>query len=623
MREWVTIAELAELGHPALPASERGLRRLAAEAWQADPARWRIEGGAVHYHVSLLPAGARHALARTGNGTRPQSPVWAAFERLPEGLRKEAMRRHRLVVEACDAAAGSRKSVAVIRMAEAHGIAAATLRGWLRLVKGVPRADWLPALAPRHAGRTAQADCDPRAWDCIVADYLRPECPAFSACYERLRDAAATHGWAPVPSERTLRRRLEREVPRAARVMARAGREKAQRVYPAQRRTRAHFAPLEAVNADGHTFDVFVTLPGRPKPFRPVLLAVQDLYSGKIVGWRMGESECWPLVRLAFLDVLSRHGIPAHAWLDNGRAFASKWMTGGTVNRFRFKVREGEPEGLLTSVGVQVHWTTPYHGQAKPIERAFGDLCETIARHPACAGAYTGRSTQHKPDNHGSRAIPFERFEELVAAEIARHNARPGRRAAACAGRSFDATFAEAMETALVTRASAAQLRLFALASDLVRADRESGEIRLHGSRYWCEALVEHAGRQVIARFDPQDLAAGVSVCAPDGRFIAEAPLIGDARFDDLDAARAHARARGEFLRASRAALEAERRLSVADVADLLPAPAPEAPAARPAAVRLVAGASGRAAEVPEWDGAALSRVVDLMDRGVLRPRDE
>jgi len=39
--------------------------------------------------------------------------------------------------------------------------------------------------------------------------------------------------------------------------------------------------------------------------------------------------------------------------------------------------------------------------------------------------------------------------------------------------------------------------------------------------------------------------------------------------------------------------------------------------------VRLVAGASGRAAEVPEWDGAALSRVVDLMDRGVLRPRDE
>lgn len=622
MREWVSLAELLALGHPALPESERGLRRMAVEAWRQDPARWRIEGGGAVYHISLMPWAVRQALLGSGSGPRPASAVWNDFERLSEGARKEAWRRQRIVIEATDLAAYEGRTGACLTVAGRHGIPLSTLRSWLRLVRDVPRADWLPALAPRRAGRTARADCDPRAWDFIAADYLRPEQPAFSACYERLRDAAAEHGWAPVPSERTLRRRLEREVPRGARVMARSGREGAQRVYPAQRRTRAHFAPLEAVNADGHTFDVFVTLPGRERPFRPVLVAVQDLFSGKIVGWRLGESECWPLVRLAFLDVLRGHGIPGHAWLDNGRAFASKWMTGGTVNRFRFRFREGEPEGLLTGVGVQVHWTTPYHGQAKPIERAFLDLCETIARHPACAGAYTGRSTQHKPVNHGSRAIPFAEFEALVAAEIARHNARPGRRAAACAGRSFDQTFAEAIGEALVTRASAAQLRLFALASDLVRAHRESGEIRLAGNRYWGEALVEHAGQQVVARFDPQDLAAPVAVYTPDGRLIAEAEAIGDVRFDDLDAARAHARARGDWLRAQRAALEAERRLDVSDVAALLPRPAPAAAQPdRPAAVRLVAGGRARSAEA--FDEAGFSRVIDLMDRGVLRPAED
>jgi hypothetical protein len=50
-------------------------------------------------------------------------------------------------------------------------VSPATLRGWLRLVKGVPRSEWLPALAPRHKGRVKTADCDPRAWEMLVADF--------------------------------------------------------------------------------------------------------------------------------------------------------------------------------------------------------------------------------------------------------------------------------------------------------------------------------------------------------------------------------------------------------------------------------------------------------------------
>ncbi|PWE29991.1 hypothetical protein DDZ14_16250 [Maritimibacter sp. 55A14] len=626
MSEWLSLAELLDLGHPSLPGSDRGLRKLAAEKWRADPGRYRVEAGGVHYHVSLLPGDVRAALAvksaEEATDKTAANPVWAGFERLSKRAQAEARERLGAVEQIVALERTSTQAVAIERVSRIVGKSPSTLRNWRALVRGVPRPDWLAVLAPRRAGRSAVAACDSRAWDFLVADYLRPEQPAFTACFARLCEAAAEHGWAPIPAERTLRRRIEREIPRAARKLARSGRETAARIYPHQTRDRSHFAPLQAINADGHTFDVFVREPGREKPFRPVMVAIQDLYSGMIVGWRLGQSECWPLVRLAFLDMMKTHGIPEEAWLDNGRAFASKWMTGGQVNRFRFKVKPGEPEGLLTDVGVRVHWTTPYHGQAKPIERAFRDLCETIAKHPACAGAYTGNSPMAKPENYGSRAIPFAEFEALVAAEITRHNARPGRRAANCAGRSFAETYAQAAKDAIIARASESQLRLFALASDLVSAHRENGEVRLAGNRYWAPQLVEHAGRRLILRFDPQALHDGVAAYAVDGRFICEAELLEAGRFDDMEAARTHAKARRAYGRAIEEVLAVERRLDISDVAEMLPKGTPEAPRAQPAAVRLVAG-GGTAQATAAWQGnEAFSRAIDMMDRGVLRMPD-
>ncbi len=141
-------------------------------------------------------------------------------------------------------------------------------------------------------------------------------------------------------------------------------------------------------------------------------------------------------------------------------------MTGGMRTRFRFTIRDDEPEGILKLLGIQVHWTTPYHGQSKPIERMWRDLCEEIARHPACSGAYTGGDPTAKPDNYGSRAIPIENFEVLVAQEMLRHATKPGRRAAACAGRSIAETFLASLAAKPAAHADPAQLRLFLCAAE-------------------------------------------------------------------------------------------------------------------------------------------------------------
>ncbi len=61
------------------------------------------------------------------------------------------------------------------------------------------------------------------------------------------------------------------------------------------------------------------------------------------MAWRIGLNESSTLVRLAFADLLKNHGVPQAVLLDNGRAFASKWLTGGAKNRFRFKIKAEEP----------------------------------------------------------------------------------------------------------------------------------------------------------------------------------------------------------------------------------------------------------------------------------------
>ncbi len=101
------------------------------------------------------------------------------------------------------------------------------------------------------------------------------------------------------------------------------------------------FHALEAVNADGHKFDVFVEWPigNETRIVRPVLVGFQDIFSGTILSGRIDISENKETVRLVFGDMVEKYGIPKLCYLDNGRSFASKWLTGGVPNRCRFKVR--------------------------------------------------------------------------------------------------------------------------------------------------------------------------------------------------------------------------------------------------------------------------------------------
>jgi transposase InsO family protein len=611
---YFTAAECASL----LGCNERSFRRIAEKrGWKKDKSKARLRANATagrpqwEYHFSLFDDDLQarllvvHGAAANDTRSQNQNQLWQAYEAAPRKQKSIAQYRLDILCEIDHLVknAGLTETAATACISSQHDISSASIWNWKTLVKGVNRSDWLAALLPQYVSTAKRADIHPDAWDWFVSDYLRPEEPKITACYRRLIEQASKRDWGEIPHERSLRRRLKAEVPRAVQILKRKGRDKAKTLLPAQRRTVKGLHAMEAVNMDGHRFDVFVNWAGHEKPIRPMLIALQDIYSRKIVAWRLDDSENKETVRLVIGDMVETWGIPDVITMDNGRAFASKWISGGFSNRFRFKVNETDPDGLLYKLGIEVHWAQPGHGQAKPIERAFGDLAEAIAKHPLCAGAYTGNNPIDKPASYGTKVVDQDVFKALVDQEIAAHNARQGRRTEMAQGRSFDDAFAESYENAIVRRPSQAQKAFWLMAADRIRCQRGSGEIHFEGNRYWHDALNQYDGKQVIIRFDPDNLHQPIRVYDASDVFICEAKNIADVGFYDKREARLHARDVKSLLKATRDKADMIAKLDAAELGRLSEAgkleEQPEKPTIKPKVQRLATPRKTRGGAMP------------------------
>lgn len=675
----LSAAELA--GLPGMPTSERGVRlRATDQAWPSRP-REKRRGGGREYPVSCLPPEAQAALASVSLSTiSPLSPsappgsgesfssasaasnspsgaqisatpaahraesLAAMFDAKPEKLKAKARARLAVVQEYHQLLArGFNRDQVESAVISVCGISTATLWRLLDLVKGKPEHLWLHELCPAYAGRTALAAFSDAAWESFKADYLRAERPTLSSCYWRMKRAAPAHGWT-VPSEKTVLRRVEREIPRAARVLAREGKKAALALYPSQVRSRAALSALSIINGDGYKHNVW-TVFADGEIARAKTWFWQDVYSSKIIGWRTDKTEHTDVIRLSFGDVVEQYGIPEAAILDNTLAAANKTMSGGIRTRYRFRVRDDEPLGVFPLLGVEVKWATPGHGQAKPIERAFGigGIGELVDKHPELAGAWTGGGTDDKPEySEGKRgankAVPIAQLEELIAREVAAWNAKQGRRSPMHRGRSFDEVFNESYARSTIRRASEAQRRLWLLATEPVTAGRRDGSITLdagrisrtdvaptQANRYWNDALVDYAGRQVVARFDPRQLHEGIHVYTLDGRWICYAACIAAEGFADQNAGREHQRARRTFVKGAKLQLQGAVRMGALEAAKFQPGAVKDAAEATIPAPKVVRPEFGSLIERPRIEPRALDAseqsFVAEAEAAVIEPR--
>ncbi|AKO97657.1 Mu transposase, Mu DNA binding protein, I gamma subdomain/Bacteriophage Mu transposase [Marinovum algicola DG 898] len=601
-RVWWTPEQMAEAALADMPTTARRINAMAARfnrrAAPGKARRRRGKGGGWEYHWSLLPMRAQQALLESAAEDKPdrvsRGEAWEWFEALPEKAQAEAQRRLYAIqkVEAL-VLGGMGRDLAAREVARVTGVSPRTIWNWFGLIEGVRSDDRLPYLAPKHRAakrsNVRRVEVSEEFWEILTSDYLREEGPGFASCYRRAVRIAREHGW-KFGSERVMRNRLDAEVSQLTQVLCRKGVDALKALYPAQTRDRLALHALEAVNADYHRFDVFVRWPADPglttaedEIVRPQLVVFQDIYSGRILSWRLDRTPNKVGVSLALGDMIERFGIPYHVLLDNGREFANKFLTGGVKTRFRFKVKDDDIPGILTTLGCEIHWATPYSGQSKPVERGFRDLAEDIAKDPRFAGAYTGNRPDAKPENYGSKAIPLDTFIRVVAEGIEEHNSRPGRRGQTTAGRSILETFEESYAAAPIRKATPAQRRLWLMGAEGVQADRRNGLVRFMGNEYHAEWMYEIAGQKVVARFDPADLRAPLHIYALSGAYLGEAECRVAAGFLDLEEARQHNSARKRWMKAEKEAAKAARKFRAQELGGYLdglaaraPVPAPE-----------------------------------------------
>ncbi|MHB9074619.1 MAG: Mu transposase C-terminal domain-containing protein [Desulfobaccales bacterium] len=285
-----------------------------------------------------------------------------------------------------------------------------------------------------------------------------------------------------------------------------------------------NFEVGDVLVADGHTLNWETLNPWTGKPKRMTLILWWDMKSSFPLGWEVMPSENTQAIAAALRRAILRLGVtPKVAYLDNGRAFGSKYFGGKNLKECGF-------EGLYARLGVRPVYAWPYHGQSKPIERFFGTFGE-IER---LAPSYTGTNIMDKPawrsrgeklhvrmhqKMTGGQVPTLEDTLKVIAAWFDEHVQRPQR--GKLAGRTPLEVFLEWYHRPEAGPGVDEEELRHLMMSETVKTIGRNG-ISLPGKGHYYSEELYGRKHQVLVRYDDQDPRA-VWIYGPDGEFICRA----------------------------------------------------------------------------------------------------
>lgn len=501
----------------------------------------------------------QHVSAATSDQAYREA-LWAGFEKAETGRQQEARRRFEIVLafKKLEQAGGRQQNILrVLKEQFGKGTSKTTIWRYLETIEGHEQGDWLPLLLPEWKGKTVCAPFTDEAWEYIRADYFRQSKPSLSACIRRARKLAVEKGW-QIPSYDTVKAKAD-AVPHDEKVFLREGPRALETLYPAQKR-------LFTMNlhdiwcADGHKADVFV-IDETGEIFRPMVMAWMELRSRTILGYAVAKSETSDLVRRALHQAITRsNAVPREALLDNGRAFASKEITGGVPNRYRFNVNEDDPLGALPLLGIGVIWATPGRGQVKPIEPFWRHLTE-MAKRREFEKAYCGNTPDAKPENFDQKnAVPLAVFKRVLDETMADYHVME-HSGNGMNGKTPLQVYEELRQSTSIRQPTTAQIRICLLTAEATKLKGEEGSIQIGGNRYWSPQVGElNRKRTYTVRQNPEDAREPVMLYLNEV-FICEVPLFGDADFRDRAAGKEHNSNRRKWMKSVKNSDEALAKL--------------------------------------------------------------
>lgn len=333
-------------------------------------------------------------------------------------------------------------------------------------------------------------------------------------------------GVAP-PSYGQARRWLDK-VSSVERGRTRMGPKELKSIKPYVRRDLSGLDPLDVVQSDGHCLDAEVLHPRHGHPFRPEMTSIIDLATRMCVGWSAGLAENALGVTEAIVYMVTRWGIPAVWYVDNGSGYNNQLMdderTGLLARIQTTKLNRlpnnpqagGYVERSHQSIWIKGAKRLPAY-MGKDMDRQAGKLVHKISR----AEIKQAGTTRHM--------MAWPEFLAWAEALVQEYNNTPhrglpritdpvtGRRRHMTPAESWAEAVARGWSPALVSAAEAADLTRPYEIRTVTR-----GMVSVLGNSYFSRVLADWHGHEVMVGYDVHD-ASMVYVRDMDGRLICEA----------------------------------------------------------------------------------------------------
>lgn len=376
--------------------------------------------------------------------------------------------------------------------------------------------DWA-GLAEQRGGHNRGRNSIPKELGQAFCDlYLCDRELPVSDCWRFTKEWAMNNRpelLADMPSERTFRRYAETIPEAVVKFFRYSQKECVDECLPYIIRLYDDIEANDVWVADNHTFDFITRTNDGTANHRLYITGILDAKTGVLVGWNFTNTPSSESTVLALRHAIMRCGIPKYFYVDNGREFLTHDIGGKGHRRRKSQENVTDPPTILEHLGVKMINAIPENGRAKPIERMFLTLKNTISR---AVSTFTGGNIIERPESlrwqlkHGY--VPYDwQIKEKLDLLLDGYNASPyGGCEPQFRGMSRAEAWCKSIRRRTFKTCGESELNFLLLRSSRYQTVRENGVyVTVSGEKLWYNTRDDnwkYVGRKVYVRYDPADL---------------------------------------------------------------------------------------------------------------------
>lgn len=365
-------------------------------------------------------------------------------------------------------------------------ITRANLFQWQRKLKNGGTAALIDRRGEHRRGKTTIPD---DAWDYFYALYMTQEKRGAQLCYDYTKVQ-----FPEIPSVHAFRRKL-RTIPAHAMIYYREGENALRDVLPSMDRDKTDICSNDIWFSDHHRVDVFTRNEDGSRLCRLWLTVFFDARSNKVISYICRNADpAADVIKQSMKTGMELYGIPNEVYFDNGKDYRSKAF------------RQDFPLSLVNQLGINSIYATPYHGQAKTVERFFRTFEERFGK---MFPTYTGTDAKNRPEKMRvsdekilAIAPSIEEFLMALGNYMEDYNHTPSR------GKNLDGKSPDEVyyQNLSVKREIADKKVLALLCGTFEERTVHKSGITFRNRVYWNKALLPYFTEKVIINYDSENL---------------------------------------------------------------------------------------------------------------------